>query len=127
MASTLFDAALVATSEQAVGFITIILRPSTEHSIVGQGLDVTLPLRNEGARQIYAYKHTELVNKAKAPTLHTPEDVEARRRCQYLEAAACEGRWRGGVRTHAETTTAPATASSTAPRDGNAEGFASWR
>jgi len=56
----------------------------------------------------------------KSSILHTPEDVEARRHCEYLDAALREGKWEGGVRTHAETTTAPATESATAPGDGNA-------
>jgi hypothetical protein len=58
--------------------ITHILPSSAEFSIIGQGLDSTILLSNEGAQRVYDYEPDEVVTKAKSSTLHTPEDVEAR-------------------------------------------------
>jgi PAS domain-containing protein len=98
MAIKLLDTARVARSKEAVVFITNILQASTECSIIGKGLDGTILLWNEGAPCLYGYDPDEVINKANSSILH-PEDVEAGRHREYLDAALAS---RGGkfARTH---------------------------
>ena len=60
VASKLFDKALIGNAQRAVDFITHILQASTEYSIIGQGLDGTILLWNEGARRLYGYEPEEI-------------------------------------------------------------------
>src|SRR6266498_3816999 len=61
----------------AIEFFDTLLEASTEYSIIGKGLDGTILLWNEGARRHYGYAAEEVVGKANADLLHTPEDVAA--------------------------------------------------
>jgi PAS domain-containing protein len=96
--------------------ITNILQISTEFSIIGQGLDITILLSNAGARRVYGYEPDEVLTKAKSSTLHTPEDVEAR----PIPSTWTRPRARASGPPHALTATAPARASTPSPGDGNA-------
>src|SRR5260370_7879300 len=75
MSDKLFDSHIVGNAQEAVDFITNILESSTEYSIIGKGMDGTILLWNEGARRLYGYEPDEVVGKANADILHTPEDV----------------------------------------------------
>jgi PAS domain S-box-containing protein len=97
MTSELFDSALLLSSEDAVAFVTNILQASTEYSIIAKGLDGTILLWNEGARQIYGYEPEEVVGKANSSILHTPEDVLAGRHLELLATALREGKWDGTI------------------------------
>ena len=50
LSSTLFDDPLAAAN-----FLSNILEASTEYSIIGEDLDGTIELWNEGARRLYGY------------------------------------------------------------------------
>src|SRR6266446_503945 len=95
MATKLFDDAFVGTAEQAVDFIGNILESSTEYSIIGKDLDGKIVLWNEGARRLYGYEPEEVVGKANSSMLHAPEDVEAGKPQEILEAALRDGKWEG--------------------------------
>ncbi|MBI2421287.1 MAG: PAS domain S-box protein [Candidatus Hydrogenedentes bacterium] len=97
MATTLLDHAIVATPEQALGFISNILESSTEYSIIGKDLDGKILLWNEGARRLYGYEPEEVVGKANSGILHTPEDVLSGRPREILDAALRDGKWEGPI------------------------------
>ncbi|HEX9668098.1 MAG TPA: PAS domain-containing protein, partial [Thermoanaerobaculia bacterium] len=98
MISRPFDSAIVGTPQEAVDFITNILQASTEYSIIGKGLDGTILLWNEGARRLYGYEPEEVVGKLNSAILHVPEDVEAGRHREFLEAALRDGKWEGTIK-----------------------------
>ena len=52
MNSRLFDSSILATSQQAVEFVSNILESSTEYSVIGKDLDGKILLWNEGARRM---------------------------------------------------------------------------
>jgi PAS domain S-box-containing protein len=81
MSDKLFDSSILASTQDSLDFITNVLQASTEYSIIGKGVDGTILLWNEGARRLYGYEPDEVVGKANADILHTPEDV-ATRCCQ---------------------------------------------
>ena len=86
---------LVPTNPKSL--IENILESSTEYSIIGKDLDGTIVLWNEGARRIYGYEPAEVVGKASASILHTPEDAAAGKPREMLDAAARDGKWEGTV------------------------------
>jgi PAS domain S-box-containing protein len=81
--------------EKALDFIANILESSTEYAIIAKDLAGTIVLWNEGARRTYGYEPEEVVGKANADILHTPEDVQAGRPRQVREVALARGKWEG--------------------------------
>src|SRR6266545_4386987 len=81
----------------AIEFFDTLLEASTEYSIIGKGLDGTILLWNEGARRHYGYAAEEVVGKANADLLHTPEDVAAGLPLEMRQAAVADGKWEGTV------------------------------
>ncbi|MEW6753422.1 MAG: PAS domain S-box protein [Candidatus Latescibacterota bacterium] len=76
-------------------FLQNILESSTEYSIIGKDLDGKILLWNEGARRLYGYGPEEVVDKANSSILHIPEDVEAGRPREIMDAALAQGKWEG--------------------------------
>lgn len=74
----LFASTLVGNAPETMDFITNILQASTEYAIIGEGLDGTTLLWNEGARQLYGYEPEEVVDKACSTILHTPAGGDQR-------------------------------------------------
>jgi PAS domain S-box-containing protein len=90
LSSALFDDPLAAAD-----FLGNILEASTEYSIIGNDLDGTIELWNEGARRVYGYEPDEMIGKANASILHTRQDIAAglplRMRAAALEAGKFDG------------------------------------
>lgn len=97
MPEKLFDSSILASTQDSLDFITNVLQASTEYSIIGKGLDGTILLWNEGARRLYGYDPDEVVGKANADILHTPEDVATGKPEEIREAALRDGSWEGEV------------------------------
>ncbi len=93
----LFDSAIVGDTQEAVNFITNILESSTEYSIVGKDLQGRILLWNEGARRLYGYEPEEVVGKANSSILHIPEDVQAGKHREIMDAALRDGKWEGTI------------------------------
>jgi PAS domain S-box-containing protein len=81
----------------AMDFVETILEASTEYSIIGKGVDGTILLWNEGARRLYGYEPEEIVGKANADLLHTPEAIAAGLPQTMRQAALAFGKWEGTV------------------------------
>ncbi|MGA8923644.1 MAG: ATP-binding protein [Candidatus Dormiibacterota bacterium] len=92
----LLDAALSIDPSGASNFLRNILQASTEYSIIGQDLEGTIELWNEGARRLYGYEPQEVIGHAKSSILHTDEDIAgglpARTIATALEAGKFEGK-----------------------------------
>src|SRR5260370_4716250 len=97
MSDKLFDSHIVGNAQEAVDFITNILESSTEYSIIGKDLDGKILLWNEGARRLYGYEPDEVIGKANADILHTPEDVATGKPEEIREAALRDGSWEGSI------------------------------
>ena len=97
MNSRLFDSSILATSQQAVEFVSNILESSTEYSVIGKDLDGKILLWNEGARRMYGYEAEEVVGKLNSAVLHTPEDVSAGKPREIMAAALRDGKWEGVI------------------------------
>src|SRR5436189_6112730 len=95
MKTRLFDRAIIGNVHEALDFITYILESSTEYSIIGKDLDGEILLWNEGARRLYGYEPEEVVGKANAAILHTPENIQAGKQHEILESALRDGKWEG--------------------------------
>src|SRR5712692_884553 len=93
----LFDNSIVGTAQEAVDFITNILESSTEYSVIAKDLEGRIVLWNEGARRLYGYEPDEVVGKANSSILHVPEDVQAGRPRQIMDAALHQGKWEGTI------------------------------
>src|SRR6266404_2988528 len=93
MKTRLFDSAIIGNVHEALDFITNILESSTEYSIIGKDLDGKILLWNEGARRLYGYEPEEVVGKANAAILHTPENIQAGKQREILESALRYGKW----------------------------------
>jgi PAS domain S-box-containing protein len=105
----LFDESLPPAPEEAIDFVSTLLAASTEYSIIGLDGEGTIVLWNEGARRIYGYEPDEVIGKANASSLYTPEDVVTGRPRHVLEAARRDGKWEGtliGIRKNGERFTA---------------------
>jgi len=97
MSNTLFDSSIIRSTQDSLEFITNILQSSTEYSIIGKGMDGTILLWNEGARRLYGYEPDEVVGKANADMLHTPEDVATGKPEEIREAALRDSSWDGVI------------------------------
>src|SRR5580765_1602721 len=97
MSNTLFDSSILRSTQDSLDFITSVLQSSTEYSIIGKGVDGTILLWNEGARRLYGYEPDEVVGKANADILHTPEDVATGKPEEIREAALRDGSWEGNI------------------------------
>jgi PAS domain S-box-containing protein len=98
MTSKLFDKAMVGNTQQVVDFMTNLLQASTEYAIIGQALDGTILLWNEGARRLYGYEPGKVIGQANSAILYTPEDVQAGRPREILEIALRDGKWEGTLK-----------------------------
>jgi PAS domain S-box-containing protein len=78
-------------------FLQHILDSSTEYSVIGKDLDGNILLWNEGSQRIYGYAPEEVVGKANAAILHTPEDVAAGKPQEIMSAALKDGKWEGTI------------------------------
>jgi two-component system, cell cycle sensor histidine kinase and response regulator CckA len=96
MKPVLFDAVFVGSSLQdALEFIVTILQSSKDYSIIGNGLDGTILLWNEGARRLYGYTAEEVLGRVNSDMLHTPEDLAAGTPRAIAEEALRHGKWEG--------------------------------
>jgi PAS domain S-box-containing protein len=93
----LFDSAIVGEAQHALD-LKSILQASTEHSIVGTGLDGKILFWNAGARKLYGYEAYEVVGKANSSILHTPENVKAGLNQQCMDAALRDDKWQGTIK-----------------------------
>jgi PAS domain S-box-containing protein len=92
----LFDTAFVGhRSEDALAFIVEILQSSTEYSLIGEGLEGTILLWNEGSRRLYGYRPEEVLGKASSDILHPPEEIAAGLPAAMMEQALRYGKWEG--------------------------------
>ncbi|HEV3166850.1 MAG TPA: PAS domain S-box protein [Isosphaeraceae bacterium] len=97
MSSKLFDRSITPSAQEAIEFLGNILESSTEYSIILKDLDGNILLWNEGAKRLYGYEPEEVVGKANAEILHTPEDLQAGKPKAMLGAALREGKWEGTI------------------------------
>ena len=92
----LFDTAFAGASpDDALSFIVEILQSFTEYSIIGKDLNGRILLWNEGARRLYGYEAEEVIGRAQADILHTPEDIAAGKPAAILQEALRRGKWEG--------------------------------
>src|SRR5438132_4528071 len=91
----LFDSSILASTQQAVEFVSNILESSTEYSVIGKDLDGKILLWNEGARRLYGYEPEEVVGKANSSMLHVPEDMRSGRHLETMKIALRDGKWEG--------------------------------
>jgi len=97
MATKLFDSTVIGGAQKALDFIGNVLESSTEYSVIGKDLDGKILLWNEGARRMYGYEPGEVVGKANAEMLHTPEDIALGKARAIMEAALRDGKWEGVI------------------------------
>jgi PAS domain S-box-containing protein len=92
----LFDTTFAGASpDDALSFIVEILQSFTEYSIIGEDLNGRILLWNEGARRLYGYEPEEVIGRAQADILHTPEDIAAGKPASILQEALRRGKWEG--------------------------------
>jgi PAS domain S-box-containing protein len=95
MANKLFNRALLGEPDQVASFFENILQTSTQHSIIGLGIDGTIQLWSEGARVLYGYEPDEVIGKANGAMLHAPEDVQAGKPGEMAAGVLKDGKWEG--------------------------------
>lgn len=94
----IFDTTIIGkNTRSAIDFIINILQASTEYSIIGKDLNGTILLWNEGAKRLYGYEPYEVVGKANATILHTPEDNKAGKLKKMMKIALEQGKWDGTI------------------------------
>ncbi len=93
----LFDSALLREAQDGMDFLAGVLEASTEYSIIGKDLDGNILLWNEGARRMYGYEPEEVIGRANAEILHTPEDVAAGTPRRMMAEALRDGKWEGVI------------------------------
>ncbi len=93
--SHLFESAVAGSAPAALEFINNILQSSTDYAIIGEDLEGNIVLWNDGARRLYGYEAGDVVGKAHASILHTPEDVAAGAPERILKASTRHGKWEG--------------------------------
>jgi PAS domain S-box-containing protein len=92
MATKLFGSTVICQAQEAMDFIANVFESSTEYSIIGKDLEGKILLWNEGARRMYGYKLEEVIGKANAEILHTPEDVATGKPHQIMQAVLHDGK-----------------------------------
>jgi len=97
MGAKFFDSTVLGSAEKALDFIGNVLESSTEYSVIGKDLDGKILLWNEGARRMYGYEPKEVIGKANAEILHTPEDIALGKPREILDAALRDGKWEGVI------------------------------
>jgi PAS domain S-box-containing protein len=97
MTDKLFYSSILASTHDSLDFIINVLRSSTEYSIIGEGMDGTILLWNKGARELYQYDPDEVVGKANADILYTPEDVATGKPARIRDSALRDGSWEGDI------------------------------
>lgn len=126
VSNRLYDSSVLGVAEDPLEFLTNVLQSSVEYSIICKGLDGTIVLWNEGARRLYGYEPEEVVGKANASILHTPESIKAGKPRQMLDAALRDGKWEGTVtrvRKNGERFTASAVLTPRRNAEGQVIGF----
>jgi PAS domain S-box-containing protein len=93
----LFDSTVFDDPQSAIDFIENVLESSTEYSIIGTDLDGTIQLWNEGARRLHGYEPEENIGKTNFLILHVPEDVDAGRPKEIMDATLRDGKWEGTI------------------------------
>jgi PAS domain S-box-containing protein len=81
----------------AMDLVETILEASEEYSIIGEGMDGTILLWNEGARRLYGYEPEEVVGKVNSSILISPDDSANGLPQQMRRAALADGKWAGTV------------------------------
>lgn len=95
--SDLFESAVNGIVPAALEFINNILQSTTDYAIIGEDMNGVIVPRNDRARRLYGYEAAEVVGKAHASVLHTPEDAAAGAPARMLRAATLYGKWEGIV------------------------------
>ena len=84
-----------ASGEEQSAFLQNILESSTEYSIIGIDLAVSIQLWNAGARRLYGYDSEEAIGKINSAILHAPEDIARGVPSEIMAAALATGKWEG--------------------------------
>ena len=98
MSTPQIDHQIVSNAEETLELLGSVLKSSTENSLIGTDLDGKIVLWNEGARRIYGYESEEVVGRADAAILHTPEDIQAGRPRAMRDGALRDGKWEGTIK-----------------------------
>src|SRR5438552_787458 len=97
MAPLIFDPTIMSEPGEIVNFITGILESSTEYSVIATDLEGVILLWNEGARRIYGYEPTEVINKMNAQALYAPDELTKRDFIESPGFLGQKGNWEGWV------------------------------
>src|SRR5438093_8422160 len=97
MSRKLFDSSVLREADAAMEFLASVVEASTEYSIIGKTLTGDIVLWNEGARRMYGYEPEEVIGRANAEILHTPEDVASGKAREMMDAALRDGKWEGVI------------------------------
>lgn len=74
-----------------------VLESSIEYSVAETDLDGVILQWNPGARRIYGYEPEEVIGRADAAILYTPDDPAARKDRGMMQIALREGIWEGDL------------------------------
>ena len=91
----LFDLNIIGSKDEALDFIGNILGFSADFSIIGEDLNGTILLWNEGSRRLYGYEPDEVVERVASTVLNTPEDSAAGKHQEIRNTALRTGKWEG--------------------------------
>jgi PAS domain S-box-containing protein len=94
----MIDSTILGNPMEALDFVTSALQAVTECSIIGESLDGTILLWNEGAHHIYGYEPEEVLGKVNSSILHVPEDIAAGNHHVMTQTALQDGKWEGAIR-----------------------------
>jgi len=93
----LVDAELYSDPSGTANFLGNILQASTAYSIIGQDLDGTIELWNEGARRLYGYQPRDVIGHANSSILHVADDVVSGLPARIMATAVQAGKFEGMV------------------------------
>jgi PAS domain S-box-containing protein len=93
----LLSSTLLGDPLAAAKFLASVLESSTEYSIIGKNMAGTIELWNEGAHRLYGYEPEDMIDKASASILHTPQDIAAGLPARMTQAALKSGKFEGLV------------------------------
>jgi PAS domain S-box-containing protein len=97
MQPLLFDSTSMNEPSEIANFSIGILESSTEYSIIATDLKGVILLWNEGARRIYGYEPTEVLNKMNAQDLCAPDEPLACDFIKILDLLQETRKWEGLV------------------------------